>query len=274
MDLRRDYVLDQMPCAPLTLSPLRRVPSKFLSCEHVFRSSVPQREDLDALLLPKEFSVHCTPISYGGRVLGPTSYDLPRDWSSDAARNTSQFASKATRLHSPALPLSAQHEFLVETSATQQSMKASAPYTLGRTWTTSPRTPNPPMRDPGLEKFSNPQASSLATSIEGSQRRYRASFHSNAARFHKPASMTGTGVGPGSYDTGSSQGASAQRKLAPSASAPSPMFRAPQHSREVRQSAGLKKLLRQEARPYGGTDWVRSGSIDRHWTSKRAHQYY
>ena len=276
MDLRRDYVIDQMPCRPLTLEPLRRVPSKSLSCEHVFRSSVPQREHLDSLLLPKEFEVHCTPISYGGRVLGPTSYALSRDWTSEPTRATSQFASKVSRLHTPAEPLSAQHEFLVATTTTQQSVKASAPFTLGRTWTSSPRGPIPPKRDPGLEKLTDPHMSSFATRVEGSQRHYRASFHSNAARLHKDVSMTGSGVGPGSYNTSSnsSGGASGQRTLLSSTSTPSSMFQAPRHSREVRQSASLKKLLRQEAGPYGGTDWVRSGSIDRHWTSKKTHRYY
>ena len=269
MELRRDGLLDLGHSTPLELRALRRVPSKSLTCKSVFRSTSPQRLPPCPPPPPREFVVGGIPISHGGRTLGPGTYDTEHPWTTDPDRIMSQFSSKASRLHKLEMPLSAELDFLDTSPTRKTAVTSAAPYSRGRTWNTSPRYPNQPARDPGQLVQTDPKAGSLSTSIANSKRLYKASFQFSGSRLHEHKTTTGRDIGPGSYNTAPKRESTLSGQRSQSMSH---MFRTPSHSREVQRPKELRKMIRQEA--YGGSDWVRGGTIDRHWTSKKSFSYY
>lgn len=266
MELRRDGVLDQPLSTDLTtdFSNANRRP---LTCRSVFDSSTPQRLPPCPLPPPRTLYVQSVPISYGGRTLGPTTYDVGRTgWVTDPKRKASQFASRGPRLHQPEPPLSAKHDFLSSGVDTLTRVsKHAMPLSRATAFTTTPREPVPLPRDEGQEAVLDPQVGSIAARVTASSHSYRSSFRSGQERLCVHKTTTARELGPGAYDTSRHVG-TLGRPLLRSQSTESAVFRAPKHSKAaLRPLASHSKLPVYEA--YGG-EWLRAGSIDPHWTAR------
>jgi len=166
---------------------LVRTPRTFSS---VFNSSTPQRP-----------TVRSASAAYGGRPLGPTSYNPAKlEWLDDPGRQGSVFASK-TSLRVNDVPLTAQLDFLAHAGQLDKQYE-SAPGSKGLHWPAPPE-PREVVRDHGLDQFCDAVSGSVGSEVIRSSRKYASSFQSNAKRGgeqigFKP--VTSTELGPGIYD--------------------------------------------------------------------------
>ena len=253
--VRRDYVNDQARTAALlTTAPSGACPPS-PSCRSVFRSVSPQRPP-PCEPIPKVMSVQSVPVSYGGRVLGPYTYDMSQPWITDPDRKNGTFTSTSPRLRKTAVPLSAEHDFVVSDTR-QQS--ASAPFSRGKRWNKSARYPSPSRRDHGLDETMDPEAGSLAAAVKDQSRSYKALFESGTNRFPQAQS---TNLGPGRYDPPVRAMSVARSNTV------SRMFQSPTNNKASKRPYHLSELLNTRE-PFGG-QWVRAGNIDRHWTNRSA----
>lgn len=159
----------------------------------VFNSSTPQR--------PTERG---PAAAYGGRPLGPCSYNPTKQrWLDDPERQTWYFSSK-TQFSKDKKPLTADLDFLASQDSTQlKASLGSAPGSSGLAWPVPPE-PREVVRDPGLDEFADAITGSVGSEIVRSSRRYASSFNSNMKRGteavgFKPA--TSEELGPGVYDS-------------------------------------------------------------------------
>ena len=193
--------------------------------------------------------------------MGPTTYDIGDMWAR-GDRQSSQFMTKLPRLHPSPAPVSDTDDFFLPSSEASH-----APLSRGLIWPRSPRDPSVAPRDSGSEQLSDPHARSLSAQVEASSRLYRNCFHSKHDRWKI---CSATKLGPGEYDLART---SAIRVARPGATKkPSPCFRQHTHSKAAKRGS-TPTLTQRAAEPFGG-DWVRAGTIDRHWTSKRTVIYY
>lgn len=158
----------------------------------VFNSSTPQR--------PLERG---PAAAYGGRPLGPCSYNpMKQKWLDDPDRQTWYFSSK-TQFTKDRKPLTADIDFLASQDSTQlKASLGSAPGSSGLVWP-SPPEPREVVRDPGLDEFADNITGSVASDIVRSSRRYASSFNSNLKRGAEAVGFTpGTTaeLGPGVYE--------------------------------------------------------------------------
>jgi hypothetical protein len=167
-------------------APLQRTPRSYSS---VFNSSVPQRP-------AEKYATR----SYGGRPLGPSSYNpTPPAWLNEPLRELSSFASK-TPLRKFQEPITAQLDFLSHAGQLEVQYGA-APGAHGLRW------PSPPeerevVRDPGLDNFSDTLVGSLGNEVALSSRSYASSFQSTSKRGFNADSgaETPAELGPGVYE--------------------------------------------------------------------------
>lgn len=170
-------------------APLRRTQRTFSS---VFNSSTPQRP-----------VARSAAAAYGGRPLGPNSYNPAKpEWMHDPDRQTWYFSSK-TNFTKDTKPLTAEIDFYASQESTQlKAAQGSAPFSNGLQWPPPPE-PREVVRDPGLDEFSDAINGSVSSEVIRSSRRYASSFNSTMKRGANAVGYTpGTNaeLGPGVYE--------------------------------------------------------------------------
>ena len=155
----------------------------------VFNSSVPQR--------PLEGAAS---RSYGGRPLGPNSYNPPQPpWIVEIERGTSAFLSK-TEKSKLAVPITAELDFLDKPEQFEM-VNPIAPGSKGLKWNEGEPKTIYDFYDQPLDRFYDPDYGVKQTLQKGMvecPRKYAATFNSVDPRFKKPKEISA--LGPGSYE--------------------------------------------------------------------------
>ena len=159
---------------------------------YLLNSSLPQR--------PLIIGQLAKPASYGGRPLGPHSYDVPSmPWMDEPERPTASFASK-TVVGKERPPVTAEIDFLNKPELIDYQRQV-APGFHSYTWGKQAQRPNDPS-DAKLDKFYDVDNKltqfNLSTVMLHHPRKYAASFLSQDRRFKPQKEIHG--LAPGSYD--------------------------------------------------------------------------
>jgi len=160
---------------------------------YLLNSSLPQRPVIIGQL--------AKPSSYGGRPLGPHSYDVPNmPWMDEPERLTASFASKTKGGTKSIPPLTAEVDFINKPELIDFQRQV-APGFHSYTWGKQAQRPHDPS-DTKLDRFYDYDSKltqlNLSTVMEHHPRKYAAVFQSADRRFKKEKEVHQ--MAPGSYE--------------------------------------------------------------------------